>query len=77
MKLLEHIRALLNRRKGRLIQFGELALPEGHKVQAFRKLVLDELGTEGLERDLVALFCCQEDKDGSGRNKRGMKGGST
>jgi hypothetical protein len=32
MKIIERIRSLLNRRKGRLIQFGELALPDGHKV---------------------------------------------
>jgi hypothetical protein len=77
MNLLERIRGLLNRRKGRLIQFGELALPEGHKVQAFRKLVLDELGTDGLERDLLNLLGDESDKGGSGRNRRGMKGGSS
>jgi len=76
MSLLIRIREALNRRKGRLIQFGELALPDGHKVQVFRKLVLDELGTDGLERDLLNLFGEGSDKDGSGRNRRGMKGGS-
>lgn len=76
MTLLARIRELLNRRKGRLIQFGELALPEGQKVQAFRKLVLDELGTDGLERDLLNLLNDGSDKDGTGRNIRGMKGGS-
>lgn len=75
MRLVERIRILLNRRKGRLIQFGELALPEGQKVQAFRKLVLDELGTDGLEKDLAALLGGEDEKGGSGRNKSGMKGG--
>jgi len=75
MNLTDTIRKLLNRRKCRLIQFGELALPEGQQARAFRKLVLDELGTDGLERDLVEHLI-QEGKDGKGRNSRGMKGGS-
>jgi len=75
VKFLQHIRELLNRRKGRLIQFGELALPDGHKAQAFRKLVLDELG-DGLERELVAIWANDGEGTGSGRNRRGMKGGS-
>lgn len=76
MILLQRIRELLNRRKGRLIDYGTLALPEGHKAQAFRKLVLDELGTDGLERDLLNLLETGQDKDGMGRNRRGMKGGA-
>jgi hypothetical protein len=76
MSLLARIRELLNRRKGRLIKFGELALPEGQQFQAYRKLVLDELGTEGLERDLLNFLEGEPDAEGTGRNRRGMKGGS-
>ncbi len=76
MSLVQEIRSLLNRRKGRLIQVGELAFPDGPKVQAFRKLVLDELGSDGLEKDLLNLLREGSERDGSGRNRRGMKGGS-
>lgn len=76
MSLVEVIRKLLNRRKCRLIQFGEMALPEGQQFRAYRKLILDELGADGLERDLLDHFGEASERDGSGRNRRGMKGGS-
>jgi len=54
MVILEAIREALNARKRRLLLFAEAALPAG-QYQAFRKLVLDELGTGGLEQDLVRI----------------------
>ena len=50
----EAIREVLNVRKRRLLLFAEAALPQG-QFQAFRKLVLDEMGNTGLEQDLVRV----------------------
>lgn len=55
MVAIEAIREVLNVRKGRLLLFAAAALPPG-QFQAFRKLVLDELGSTGLEQDLVRVM---------------------
>jgi hypothetical protein len=52
MVMVEAIREVLNVRKRRLLLFAEAALPQA-QFQAFRKLVLDEMGHTGLEQDLV------------------------
>lgn len=52
---LADITALVNLRKGRILQVAEAALPEA-QFRAFRRCVLDELGREGLERDLERLL---------------------
>jgi hypothetical protein len=54
MVAVEAIREALNVRKRRLLLFAEAALLPG-QFQAFRKLVLDELGSRGLEQDLVRV----------------------
>ena len=63
--LVEVIREALNARKRRLLLFAEAALPAG-QYQAFRKLVLDELGTGGLEQDLVRII--SRTRQGTGGN---------
>jgi hypothetical protein len=59
--------ALVNQRKGRILQVAEAALPE-RQFRAFRRCVLDELGRDGLERDLErALAEGKRDGNGPGR----------
>lgn len=59
--------ALVNQRKGRILQVAEAALPE-RQFRAFRRCVLDELGRDGLERDLErALAEGKREGTGSGR----------
>lgn len=55
MLSLQAIVALLNQRKNRVLRIAEAALPET-QFRAFRGLVLDELGREGLEKDLERLM---------------------
>lgn len=49
------ILALLNHRKNRVLRIAEAALPES-QFRAFRGLLLDEFGREGLETDLERLM---------------------
>ena len=69
MVTVEAIREVLNTRKRRLLLFAEAALPPG-QFQAFRKLVLDELGNSGLEQDLVRVVAelRQRERQGTGGN---------
>lgn len=68
------IREALNVRKRRLLLFAEAALPQG-QFSAFRKLVLDELGSGGLEQDLVRVMAeiRQEGRQGTGGNTHAGK----
>jgi len=59
MVTLAAIVALLNQRKNRVLRVAEAALPET-QFRAFRGLVLDEFGREGLEKDLERLMVEQE-----------------
>jgi len=69
MVVVEPIREVLNVRKRRLLLFAEASLPQG-QFQAFRKLVLDELGNTGLEQDLVRVVADirQRERHGAGGN---------
>lgn len=55
MVTLPAILALINPRKKRLLSIAEAALPET-QFRAFRGLLLDEFGRQGLERDLEHLM---------------------
>lgn len=54
MVIVDAVREVLNVRKGRLLLFAEAAMPPT-QFQAFRKLLLNELGEAGLEQDLVRV----------------------
>lgn len=54
MLTLPNVLSLINRRKNRVLRIAEAALPE-KQFWAFRGLLLDEFGREGLERDLERL----------------------
>jgi hypothetical protein len=63
--------ALVKPRINRLLSVAEAALPP-HQFAAFRKIVLDELGNSGLNKDLEALF-----GEGQDRKDRTGAGGNT
>ena len=63
MVIVEAIREVLNVRKRRLLLVAEAALPSS-QFQAFRKLVLEEMGNTGLEQDLVRVV--SEVRQGTG-----------
>lgn len=67
MVIVDVIREVLNVRKRRLLLFAEAALPPS-QFQAFRKLVLNEMGEAGLEQDLVRLVAeaRQGERQGTG-----------
>lgn len=48
------IMSLVNRRVTRLLDVAETALP-GERFQPFRKIMLEEFGRNGLEKELVDL----------------------
>lgn len=68
--------ALLNHRKNRVLRIAEAALPET-QFRAFRGLVLDEFGREGLEKDLERLMAEREQGNGQGRPIRAKEGGAS
>ena len=58
---------LLNTRKNRILLIAQSSLPE-HQFQAFKKLLLNELGERGLEQELKSLLLQkQHGMDGNGR----------
>lgn len=53
--LLQLVLALLNARKSKILTYAQVAMTE-HQFTAFRSLVLDELGKNGLESELERLL---------------------
>ncbi len=53
--LFEAVVALLNARKHRVLLIAQSSLP-AHQFTAFRSLVLDEFGKNGLESELAELL---------------------
>ena len=51
----EAVIALLNARKSKILTIAQVGLSE-HQFTAFRSLMLDELGKNGLESDLIKLL---------------------
>ena len=70
------ILVLLNQRKNRVLRIAEAALPET-QFRAFRGLLLEELGRDGLERDLERLVADGEQRNGQGRPIRAKEGGAS
>jgi hypothetical protein len=73
--MLPAILALLNQRKNRILRIAEAALPE-RQFLAFRGLLLDEFGREGLERDLERLMAETRERNGQGRPICAKEGGA-
>jgi hypothetical protein len=53
--LLNSVLALLNARKNKILTIAQSSLPQ-HQFIAYRSLVLDELGKNGLESELTELL---------------------
>ena len=70
------ILVLLNQRKNRVLRIAEAALPET-QFRAFRGLLLDEFGRDGLERDLERLIAERDEGNGQGRPIRAKEGGAS
>jgi len=76
MHNLQHdIRQLLNRRKSQLLLVAQAALSNS-QFQAFRSIVLHELGRDGLEKELYTLLL-QESLNRQGRKMSAKEGGAT
>jgi hypothetical protein len=56
----------LNERKNRLLQYAQVGMSQS-QFEAFRKLLLDELGKNGYEKDLEEVLQHTE-RQGTGRN---------
>lgn len=59
--------AKLNARKNRLLLVLQACIGQQHQYEAVRKLVLDELGRDGFEKELEEVLQHME-RNGQGRN---------
>ena len=62
----------LNERKSRLLLTAQVGLPE-NQFEAYRKILLDELGRNGFEKDLEEVLQHTE-RQGTGRHTHAGKG---
>ena len=72
--LLTEVIEKLDARKNRLLLTAQVGLPE-YQFDAFRKILLDELGRSGFERDLAEVLL-QHNGNGTGGNIQAKKGGA-
>jgi hypothetical protein len=74
MVTLQQVMDAIRPRINRVLLFAQASLP-AHQFEAYRKLVLDELGNSGLNKDLARLFDekAPQDRQGSGRNTHEQK----
>lgn len=63
----------LNERKNRLLLTAQVGLPE-NQFDAYRKILLDELGRNGFEKDLEEVLLQHTERQGMGRNTHAGKG---
>ena len=57
----------LNERKNHLLDIAQVGLPT-KQFDAFRKILLDELGRKGFEGDLEKILSQHTERNGMGRN---------
>jgi len=62
----------LNARKNRLLLVLQASIPQQHQYEAVRKIVLDELGRDGFEKELEEAMQHME-RNGTGRNRHAGK----
>jgi hypothetical protein len=70
--LLEMILVKLNERKNRLLLTAQVGLPE-NQFDAYRTILLDELGRNGFEKDLEKVLLQHTEWNGTGRNTHAGK----
>lgn len=71
--LLPLILGKLDERKNRLLLTAQVGLPE-NQFDAYRKILLDELGRNGFEKDLEEVLMQHTERNGTGRNTHAGKG---
>jgi len=71
--LLPLIMGKLDERKNRLLLTAQVGLPE-NQFDAYRKILLDELGRNGFEKDLEEVLMQRTERNGTGRNTHAGKG---
>lgn len=70
--LLPLILEKLNERKNRLLLTAQVGLPE-NQFDAYRKILLDELGRNGFEKDLEEVLLQHLERNGTGRHTHAGK----
>ena len=65
--------AKLNARKNRLLLVLQASISQQHQYEAVRKIVLDEMGRDGFEKELEEALQHTE-RNGTGRNTQAGKG---
>jgi hypothetical protein len=65
----------LNVRKNRLLLVLQASIAQPHQYEAVRKILLDELGNNGFQRELEEALQ-HTDRNGTGGNTNAMKGGA-
>ncbi len=71
--LLALLVAKLNARKKRLLLIAQASLPQPHQFDAYRTLLLDELGRDGFEKELAEALTPHTERQGTGRNIHAKK----
>ena len=71
--LLDLILETLSERKNRLLLTAQVGLP-ANQFDAYRKILLDELGRNGFEGDLEKILSQHTERNGTGRNIHAGKG---
>jgi hypothetical protein len=66
------VRDHLNERKNRLLLTAQVGLP-ANQYDAYRKILLDELGRNGFEKDLEEVLKQHMESSGEGRNTHAGK----
>lgn len=64
----------LSERKNRIAIVLQAVSPQMHQFEALRKILLDELGRDGFENDLLELIKQHAARNGTGRNILAGKG---
>lgn len=67
--VLQMILALINARKSKILTYAQVGMTES-QFKAYRSLVLDELGKEGLESELAKLL---DEGNHSVKNRQGQE----
>ena len=70
--LLPLILGKLDERKNRLLLTAQVGLPN-NQFDAYRKILLDELGRNGFEKDLEEVLMQHTEPNGTGRNTHAGK----
>ena len=70
--LLPLILGKLDERKNRLLLTAQVGLPN-NQFDAYRKILLDELGRNGFEKDLEEVLMQHTERNGKGRNTHAGK----